>query len=651
MSRVAALSGHDLIASWWSPAAYLWQDAATVLVYGAIDVALRRAPRVAWTVYATFVAYVALGVPVTRVMSTPMTLTMWRAAGSALSDSMWMYVTPANVLWIASVAAVAVVMPYVAFGFRRTFDRRVAKSPPKGGRHVRVFAQSPPEGGHYVRVVALSPEGGHYVRIATFCLVALTAFGPTAVERVDTHGLDRNAWSALVLSALPRATAAAMKEPPDARQDWRRGLHAEPPTDDLSRFRGAAANRNVILVSLESTAAQYLSLYGADDDVMPNLSALARSAIVFDNAYTVYPESIKGLFSILCSLYPAFDRAVDGYADGPCRSVASHLADRGFHSALFHSGRFAYLGMDAVVRNRGFDLLADAGDIGGDHKSSFGVDDRTTVARALTWIDTLPRGDRFFLTFLPIAGHHPYESPGSGPFPARDEFGRYRNALRYGDTALADLTQGIAARGLDEQTLWIVLGDHGEAFGQHDGNFGHTFQLYEENVRVPFLIAAPGLIPRQSHTRRVVSLIDTAPTILDLLGLPEDDAYQGTSALSSGPLMALFFADYSLGLLGCATDASSTSTSSSRGVRACSMLIAIRWKRTTSQPSALRTRDGTLRRCVSGPRPRTRGSEPHQSIDLDDERAVLETAHQRRDRELNRPPSRSSLPNRGEPVF
>ena len=147
----------------------------------------------------------------------------------------------------------------------------------------------------------------------------------------------------------------------------------------------------------------------------------------------------------------------------------------------------------------------------------------------------MPRGDRFFLTFLPIAGHHPYESPDPGPFPARDEFGRYRNALRYGDTALADLMQGMAARGLGERTLWIVLGDHGEAFGQHDGNFGHTFQLYEENVRVPFLIAAPGLIPHQIRTDRVVSLIDTAPTILDLLGMPEDDAYQGTSALTSGP--------------------------------------------------------------------------------------------------------------------
>jgi len=271
---------------------------------------------------------------------------------------------------------------------------------------------------------------------------------------------------------------------------------------------------------------------------------------VFENAYAVYPESIKGLFSILCSMYPVFDRAAESYDGVPCASVASVLSHHAYRTALFHSGRFAYLGMDAVIRKRGYDLLADAGDIGGNHESSFGVDDRTTVARMLEWIDTLRSGERFFITYLPIAGHHPYEVPEHGPFATNDEFGRYRNALWYSDAILGELVRGLSARRLDQNTLWIVLGDHGEAFGQHDGNFGHTFQLYEENVRVPLLVSAPGIIPRQVRSRRVVSLIDTAPTLLDLLGVPASASYQGHSALDREPRMALFFADYSLGLLG-----------------------------------------------------------------------------------------------------
>src|SRR6185295_16599096 len=127
---------------------------------------------------------------------------------------------------------------------------------------------------------------------------------------------------------------------------------------------------------------------------------------------------------------------------------------------------------------------------------------------------------------------------------------RYRNALHYGDAALGDLMRGLQTRGRYQDTAWIVLGDHGEAFGQHDGNFGHTFQVYEENVHVPFLIAAPGLISDRVRTSQVVSLIDTAPTILDLLGLPADDRYQGTTALTSDSRMAFFYADYSLRLLG-----------------------------------------------------------------------------------------------------
>jgi lipoteichoic acid synthase len=304
------------------------------------------------------------------------------------------------------------------------------------------------------------------------------------------------------------------------------------------------------LVSLESTAAQYLGVYGADPDVMPNLSELARDAIVFDNAYAVYPESIKGLFSILCSTYPAFDSAAERYADVPCRSIAAVLSGSGYRTGLFHSGRFAYLGMEAIVRDRGYGTLADAGDIGGHYDSSFGVDEPSTVASVLNWIDATPVGQRFFVTYLPIAGHHPYETREPGPFPDHDEFGRYRNALHDGDRSLGTLMQGLRERGLAESTLWIVLGDHGEAFGQHEGNYGHTFSLYDENIHVPFLVAAPGLLPHQIRSGQVVSLIDTAPTILDLLGLGSPGIYQGRSMLDAEPRMALFFADYSLGLLG-----------------------------------------------------------------------------------------------------
>jgi arylsulfatase A-like enzyme len=230
--------------------------------------------------------------------------------------------------------------------------------------------------------------------------------------------------------------------------------------------------------------------------------------------------------------------------------VASVLQDAGYRTAMFHSGRFGYLGMESIIRHRGYQTLEDAGDIGGNHNSSFGVDEPATVTRMLSWIDGLPRGQHFFLTYLPIAGHHPYATPEPGPFTGADEIDQYRNALHYGDVSLGVLIEGLRARGLDRNTLWVIYGDHGEAFRQHEGNYGHTFFLYEENIHVPFLIAAPGLLRKQERVRKVISLVDTAPTLLDLVGIAPPANYQGRTMLDATPRMALFFADYSLGLLG-----------------------------------------------------------------------------------------------------
>jgi arylsulfatase A-like enzyme len=253
---------------------------------------------------------------------------------------------------------------------------------------------------------------------------------------------------------------------------------------------------------------------------------------------------------VQCSLHPALDTLSETYGRDLGPALATVLRGRGYHTGLFHSGRFMYLGMDAAVRNRGYDTLEDAGAIGGDHDSSFGIDEPSAVRRILRWIDERPAGQPFLVSYLPIAGHHPYLTPAPGPFPGDADIDHYRNALHYADAALGQLLEGLRARGLDRETLFVIMGDHGEAFGQHDGNYGHTQFLYEENVHVPYLIAAPGLTREPVRVGRVASLLDTAPTVLDLLGVPPPDGYQGRSLLDGQTRMALFCTDYSLGFLG-----------------------------------------------------------------------------------------------------
>ncbi len=502
LAKMAMVWGHAAPLSGWSLLAYVWQDALVALAFAAFDILLQN--RIAWLVYWAIVIYTAINIPVARVVSTPLTRPMLRAARGPLADSMLIYVTATNIALVLSVLAAAAALPLLL----RRAPRPLSK-------------------------------------LAIPCILPVLILGPMASRRVDTRGMDRNAITALVGSRIPRTNVRP------ASNDWRASPFTSGyETEDLSRYAGAARGFNVVMISLESTAAQYLSSYGAQSDPMPNLGALAGRALVFENAYAVYPESIKGLFSVLCSTFPAFDSRPEAYEKVECRSLAAVLADAGYRTAMFHSGRFGYLGMESIIRHRGYQTLEDAASISGNYNSSFGVDEPATVARMLSWIDALPRTRPFFLTYLPIAGHHPYATPQPGPFTGTAEVDQYRNALHYGDVSLGALIEGLRARGLEDNTVWVVYGDHGEAFGQHQGNYGHTFFLYDENVHVPFLIAAPGLMRQPDRVRKIVSLVDTAPTILTLVGIPPPPNYQGRTMLDGVPRTALFFADYSLGLLG-----------------------------------------------------------------------------------------------------
>jgi hypothetical protein len=504
LAKLCVLVGRQVPWSAWAPLAYGWQDVLVALVFAGLDYWLGR-PWVGWTVYGFLSAYAAVNVPIARTLSTPLTWPLIRAAGGPLKDSILSYVTWGNMALLALVLAAAGALPWLV---KRLPRRWLAW-------------------------------------VSAMVIPLVVVMGPVASERVETVGLERNVLSILVTTALPRVTAEGFVG--DARASPFGGSVSE----DLSRYQGAAAGRNVVLILLESTAARYLRPYGAAEDPMPHLTELAGQSLLFENAHAVYPESIKGLFSVLCSTYPAFDTIPENYEQVRPPSLADVLARSGYRTGLFHSGRFQYLGMQSIIQNRGFQTLEDAGDIGGDQHSSFGLDDERQAVRCiLSWIDEAPNGTRFFVTYLPIAGHHPYSTPEPGPFPSGESIGRYRNALHHADQAVHELVRGLRERGIDRNTLFIIHGDHGEAFGQHDGNFAHTLFIYNENIQVPYFIVAPGVFSDQVRVHRVASLIDTAPTVLDLLGLPVPPAYQGSSLLDGRLRMALFFTDYSLPLVG-----------------------------------------------------------------------------------------------------
>jgi glucan phosphoethanolaminetransferase (alkaline phosphatase superfamily) len=507
LAKLLVLWGRDVPASPWAVPAFFWQDVVVATFYGLVDYGFRRHSWVGRCLYTAIILYTAINVPVACILSTPLTWPMLRATRGALVDSILYYVTPLNIVRMAAVLGTGLIVPVLLDRLR---DRMASRA----------------------RVTAV---------VASLCCILL---GPTAARQIPTLGLDRNVLGVLISTALPRINAS------EEAGDWRSSPFGDRCGEDLSRFHGSAAGRNVVMIHLESTGARYLRPYGAAEDPTPNLTALTRAAILFDNAYTTYPETIRSFLAVQNSLYPALDAGPEVYEHPASPGLAALLRSAGYRTGLFHSGRFRYLGMESVIRNRGYEALEDAGAIGGDRESSFGIDEESTVRRILAWIDAGQRDQPFFVSYLPIAGHHPYATPAPGPLSEANDIDRYRNALHYSDEAFGQLLQGLRQRGLYEKTLFVILGDHGEAFGQHEGNFGHTLFIYEENVRVPLVFAAPGLFRSPLCVPQVASLLDVGPTTLDVLGLRVPSAYHGRSLLSGQFGMALFCTDYSLGLLG-----------------------------------------------------------------------------------------------------
>src|SRR5206468_12474065 len=100
-AKMAILIGHQVPCSIWTPAAYLWQDALAALVLGGIGLLMRGHARVMWPIYGAAVLYVSVNVPLTRILSSPLTWQMGRAARGALADSIRYYLTLPNLALIA----------------------------------------------------------------------------------------------------------------------------------------------------------------------------------------------------------------------------------------------------------------------------------------------------------------------------------------------------------------------------------------------------------------------------------------------------------------------------------------------------------------------------------------------------------------------
>lgn len=494
-----------------SPLQWAWLPCDDLVVAAGAAALVARWPALRVVVVPVLVAVAALHVLAVRALGRPFLPSMLRGCDAAMRDSLAPYCTWANggALLLVLAAAWA------------------------GGR----------VGPHVVRAGMCAVGPWLWITVGAFGLVLLL---PTA-----SYGAPRNplfafvrAWGGASATSLLGGDVAAVSAAAGSTSGDAASLGT---AGGASPWHGIAAGRNVLFVVLESAAHRFVapaavagSSGTSEPLAMPFLRSLARDGLDCPTAWAVYPESILGQVPILCALPPTPGAAPAAHAAHAQQALPRCLRAHGYRSGLFHAGRFRFLGMADVLAPMGFDVLADAGVIGGERESSFGIDEEATVDALLRFVAATPPEQRVLACWLPIAGHHPYASPPGGPFATDTMLGCYRNALHYADRMLARLWHGAQRLRPAEQWLVCVVGDHGQAFGEHPGNFGHAFELFEENLRVPLLLLAPGTTLRGVHDAPC-SHLDVVPAVLGLLGCGPGGALLQPSA---GERTVAAFADW-----------------------------------------------------------------------------------------------------------
>lgn len=320
---------------------------------------------------------------------------------------------------------------------------------------------------------------------------------------------------------------------------------------------------DAVLISIDTLRADHLGAYGYGRETSPNLDALARESILFERASSVSYHTAESHMAVFTSLYPS----VHGVQNANSAEKASPLpaAIPTFVEALKGAG-FATVGFHAGGNisptygfGRGFD--------------SYRWTD-SDVSPAVDWVESEAQkiDGRFFLFFHTYRTHDPYlprpplDTMWEGEYQGTvlgnaaefakqlarpDDFSERRNlfwsnvrrdrvedirrvvALYDGEVRQVDEEVGrlLAAIGrLDRKVVVYVMSDHGEEFLEH-GRFLHD-QIYEELLHVPWMVR----LPEGRHPMRVaqpVSLLDLAPTLLEMLGVEVPAGIQGRSLVAA----------------------------------------------------------------------------------------------------------------------
>ncbi|UQS17872.1 LTA synthase family protein [Pseudomonas sp. HS6] len=294
---------------------------------------------------------------------------------------------------------------------------------------------------------------------------------------------------------------------------------------------GVTRKPNIVLVTIESLSAKYLGSNGDGRNLTPNLDALRKQSLYFNNFYATGTRTDRGLEAITLAIPPTPGRSIvkrigreSGFA-----SLGQQLSAVGYDSVFVYGGRGYFDNMNAFFSGNGYRVVdqssVDESEI--HFKNAWGMADEDLYKQTLKLADAdYAKQQPFLLQLMTTSNHRPYTYPDNR-IDIKSGNGR-DGAVKYTDYAIGQFLAQAREKPWFDNTIFIFVADHtaGSA-GKED--------LPITNYQIPLFIYAPKMIEARENAQ-LASQIDLAPTLLGLLNLDYQSTFFGRNLLQDNPL-------------------------------------------------------------------------------------------------------------------
>lgn len=344
-------------------------------------------------------------------------------------------------------------------------------------------------------------------------------------KRVTSYRVDtRNAWTD---RRIPLDAAALAKAPCTVTFESARDFWVGP----CEIVTGVQSKPDVLIVLLDALRADHLGCYGYARATSPEIDALARDSVRCMHAIAQASWTRPSVASLFTSTYPSTHGAVDRHLmmRPGLPTLGQSLRTAGYETYAFMTNPLCLpLWGIGTEFDRCLELI-------GEH---YKRDDRV-LDMVADWLEYTAGHPSFVYVHL-VGTHNPYTA--ISPFDARFDspnpdtrqktIDEYDEGIAFSDAQVGELLRGLREKGRYDNTLIVLMADHGEQIYEH-GVWGHGQSLYTEELRVPLLVKLPGSAHAGTRCDDLLEVIDIAPTILEAVGLPPEPRFQGTSFLPS----------------------------------------------------------------------------------------------------------------------